>query len=84
MGPHRDQAYKPLVGQNWTPIVGQFWMPIDNVRKTAVTQIVRPRQTNFSGSHSSPIAIRDVSAVSVRGLMGSLMKRSDIIGILAR
>jgi hypothetical protein len=39
---------------------------------------------NFLGSPGSPIAIRDVSAVSLRGLMGSLMKRSDNIGILAR
>jgi len=53
-----------------------------HVRKTAETQIVRPRQTNFSGSPGSPTAMRDVSAVSVRGLMGSLMKLSDIIGIL--
>jgi hypothetical protein len=45
-------------------------------------QIVRPRQMNFLGSPGSPIAIRDVSAVSVKGLMGSLMNRSDIIGIL--
>jgi hypothetical protein len=46
-------------------------------------QIVRPRQMNFLGSPGSPIAIRDVSAVSVKGLMDSLMNRSDIIGILA-
>jgi hypothetical protein len=37
MGPHRDQTYKPLVGQFWTPIVGQFWMPIDNQQLIDIT-----------------------------------------------
>jgi hypothetical protein len=54
------------------------------LQKPALTQIVRPRQMNFSGSPGSPIAIRDVSAVSVKGLMGSLMNFSGIIGILER
>jgi hypothetical protein len=40
MGPHRDQTYKPLVGQFWTPIVGQFWMPIDKLDEKEAWQPV--------------------------------------------
>ncbi len=44
--------------------------------------MVRPRHTNSRGRPGSPIAMREVSAVSVMGLMGSLMKRSGMVGIL--
>ena len=51
-------------------------------RKTVVMLIVRPRHTNFSGRPGSPIAIREVSAVSVKGVMASLMSRPGMLGIL--
>ena len=51
-------------------------------RNTARTVTVRPRQTNSRGRPGSPTAMREVSAVSVMGLMASLMNRSSMAGIL--
>lgn len=64
-----------------TYILGLPWrhLPVSRqVRNTAYTVMVHPRHTNLRGRPGSPIAIREVSAVSVIGLIGSLMNRSDM------
>ena len=43
---------------------------------------IQPRHTNLRGRPGSPIAMRMVSAVSVKGLIASLMNRSCMAGIL--